>query len=214
MLAVVRKWKAGWVANTAPLAKKEDMQTFHAPRRSAETMGPKPIGSTGIKIISFPTGQVEFEADCTIPAVNHINPETLTVQFAGLLDQPAMLPGFLGRRICVSGLPPATLDWLTLPGKACFATFEFEEIAARDFLLTLSRSQLERDDANLNWFAERVIGGFGSHIDLDTVQRIRHCAAPVALRFVSTSRPSSRDRLISLTEGCFCDAFIRVALCS
>jgi hypothetical protein len=194
------------------LQEKEDMRTFHVSRGPVDTSGLRAISNSGIKIVTFPNGQRDSGADHTAQPTNGIKREVLTTQFAELLDRRGMLPGFLGRRIHGSGLPAVTLDWLTLPGQDCFATFDFEESAARDFLLILSRTQLERDDANLNWFTDRVIGRLGSHVDSDTVQRIREWPAPIALRFPNTSCPP-KDGLISLTESCFCDAFIRVALC-
>ena len=132
----------------------------------------------------------------------------LTDRFAGLLAQPASYAGFVGQRMRLDGMAPFTVDWLMLSGCNCFATFACELPAVTDFLLVMSRVQRGRDDANLSWFMERVVGGFGSRVEEDSLRQVRVWPAPAAVRFPLNPRPA--DDPINLAQQCFCEAFARI----
>jgi hypothetical protein len=162
----------------------------------------------GMKIFTL-TPKTVCADPVSLTTSSDVEPELYCEQFAQMLQQRAVLPGFLGRRIRLDGLPTVTLDWLTLPGNDCFATFDVENLAIMDFLLIMMRMDRSHTEANLKWFVSRVVGGYGSSVGEDCLRHVRQWPAPCAVRFSLNPRPAG-DHSINLIEHCFCDAFARV----
>ena len=163
----------------------------------------------GLKIFSIKDGKIR--ADSASPELERaeIDPAELVSFFVQMLKPRTIARGFVGRRVQLDGLPPLTLDWLTIGRSDCFATFDWGGPGATDFVLLLTRLEPNRDDANLQWFIDKVLGSHGSHVNGDSLRHVREWPAPLALSFPATPRPSYH-RLIDLTERCFCHAFLRV----
>jgi len=182
----------------------QEMRT-HPPSAPVRPTAPTEVYARGMRIFNITKKSVR--ADSIGPAAAGIDTEPLTAQFTEMLGQPAAFAGFVGRRIRLDGMPPFTIDWLTLRGRDCFATFACDLPPVTDYLLVMTRPLRGRNDANLRWFMERVIGGFGPQLDDDSVRLIREWPAPAALRFSLNPRPADQ---INLVQRCFCDAFARV----
>lgn len=162
----------------------------------------------GMKIFTL-TPKTLCADPVSLTASSEVEPELYVEQFAQMLQQRGALPGFLGRRVRLDGLPTFTLDWLALSGDNCFVTFDVENLAITDYLLIMMRARRAEDEANLKWFVNRVVRGYGSTVGEECLRHLRQWPAPAAVRFSLNPRPPG-DYSINLIQHCFCDAFAHV----